>query len=422
MLRAEPPRTRASMRMAGDEVTRGTTSAVNTLHAVASTRAMPAIERDQAGDRLHERHPVRCPGASRPAVVSPRRASRRPDRVPPARPAPPPGASAASSPRPFACVSRRRFEATPQPRMPCTTKFTARRFGNGYRLTAYGSTSGRRSRKVVDGERALQPRRDLVVVRPEPDVGIPALVTRTRADECPQRDVDHVVCRVRRVRRISLIRRFGLLSISFVLGSIPSDARRATAVRRGRRRRDRLAVTFDARRHRVGADRRRPVAGHSLRPRRRRGEEGAGIAREAGLDDGAGEGPADRLLVVAAHGEPQVRHAAAGQVAREVLRRLGEAGAPARDAGPHRLGGEARLLGHLRAGQGERHGVAPAGVEVGRHLQRGGRRLASHRSDPHPVGTLLRQRNGVEPGDGVGAEVARAPDLVEQLRRHRPDA
>ena len=35
-------------------------------------------------------------------------------------------------------------------------------------------------------------------------------------------------------------------------------------------------------------------------------------------------------------------------------------------------------------------------------------------------GTLLRQLNGVEPGDGVGAEVARAPDLVEQLRRHRP--
>ena len=43
MARAEPPRVRASMRMAGEEVTRGTTSAVNTLQAVRTTMAMPAI-------------------------------------------------------------------------------------------------------------------------------------------------------------------------------------------------------------------------------------------------------------------------------------------------------------------------------------------------------------------------------------------
>ena len=72
-------------------------------------------------------------------------------------------------------------------------------------------------------------------------------------------------------------------------------------------------------------------------------------------------------------------------------------------------------------GQRQGHGVAPAGVEVGRDLQRGRRRLAPHRRDAHPVGTLLRQLNAVEARHGVGAEVARAADLVEQLRRHRPD-
>src|ERR1700684_552267 len=41
--RAEQPRARASMRMAGEEVARGTTSAVNTLQAVRSTMAMPAM-------------------------------------------------------------------------------------------------------------------------------------------------------------------------------------------------------------------------------------------------------------------------------------------------------------------------------------------------------------------------------------------
>ena len=145
MLRAEPPRTRASMRMAGDEVTRGTTSAVNTLQAVASTRAMPAISATRRATdstnailpdaRARAARSRRQPAASL-AATGPRATNAAGTATVRER---------SSSPRPFACVSRRRFEATPQPRMPCTTKFTARRFANGYRLTAYGSTSGRRS-------------------------------------------------------------------------------------------------------------------------------------------------------------------------------------------------------------------------------------------------------------------------------------
>ena len=112
---------------------------------------------------------------------------------------------------------------------------------------------------------------------------------------------------------------------------------------------------------------------------------------------------------------------AAGQVARELLVRLGEGVTAAGDAGPHGVGGEAGLVGHLCAGHGERHGVAPARIEVGRHLQGGRRRLPAHAPDPHPVGPVLCELDGVEAGHRVGAQVARAPDLVEQLRGDRPD-
>src|SRR6185437_8650177 len=39
------------------------------------------------------------------------------------------------SPKPLACGSNRACEATPAPRMPSTTKFTARRFGKTCRVT-----------------------------------------------------------------------------------------------------------------------------------------------------------------------------------------------------------------------------------------------------------------------------------------------
>src|SRR5271170_705025 len=71
MARAEPPRVRASMRMAGEEVTRGTTSAVKTLHAVRSTMAMPAMS---ATRRANDSTAPSCqmPGRSGPGVWSAR--------------------------------------------------------------------------------------------------------------------------------------------------------------------------------------------------------------------------------------------------------------------------------------------------------------------------------------------------------------
>ena len=105
----------------------------------------------------------------------------------------------------------------------------------------------------------------------------------------------------------------------------------------------------------------------------------------------------------------------------QVFRRLGEGRPSARDPGPDRSRSHAGLLLHLRAGDGEGHGVAPAGIEVGRHLERGRRRLAPHARDTHPIGCLLGQGNGVEACDGIGAEVARTADFVEQLRGDRAD-
>src|SRR5271156_3374844 len=71
MARAEPPSVRASMRMAGDEATRGTTSAVKTLHAVKRTRAMPAMS---ATRRANDSTASSCqmPGRSGPGVSSAR--------------------------------------------------------------------------------------------------------------------------------------------------------------------------------------------------------------------------------------------------------------------------------------------------------------------------------------------------------------
>ena len=237
-----------------------------------------------------------------------------------------------NSPRPFACVSRRRFEATPQPRMPCTTKLTAHRFGRGWRSTANGTTSGRSAAKEIGRELVGEPAARSPLRRPRGRRWRrrpcrPSAPRRApRAGRAPGR------CRRRPTGPVARPRRHGRRSPGAAAG-----ARRD----RGRAHRECRAVALDDRQHRRRGDRRRPVARHALGPGGRRGEEGARIARQAGLDDGTGEGAADRLLVVAAHGQAEVRHAATGQVAREILRRLGEGAPPAGDPGPHRLGGEA---------------------------------------------------------------------------------
>ena len=269
-----------------------------------------------------------------------------------------------------------------------------------------GLDLGQQRVEHVGGERTLEPVGDLVLVGPHAHVGVAPLVPRPCPDEDPQGHPDEV----RHRRRWP------------VEGDGRDGRRRVRAGGDGRGRGgDDGPVALDVGRDGRGADQGRPVAGHALRPRGRGGEERARVARKAGLDHGAREGATDRALVVVAHRKAQVGQAATGEVARELLVRLGEGAAAAPDAGPHGVGGEPGLVRHLRAGQRERHGIAPTRVEIGRYLQGGRRRLPAHSTDPHPVRPGLCELDGVEAGHGVRAEVAPAPDLVEQLGGDRPD-
>ena len=318
-----------------------------------------------------------------------------------------------NSPRPFACASRRRFEATPQPRMPWTTKLTAHRFGRGWRSTANGRASGRSARKRSEVKSSASQRETASSSAQRPTLASPPL-SPERAPTSAQRGT---WTRSARVTETS-----------------PGPVGRAAAPRRVRRgrhhgpgrhrrpaHRARLAVDLEDRRDRRSGHGCRPVPRHTLGPWRRRGEEGARIARQARLDHRTGKGAADRPFVVAAHGEAEIRHAATGEIAREVLRPLGERGPPTGDPGPHGVGGEAGLLRHPGPRERERHRVAPAGVEVRRHLQRRRGRLAPHARDAHPVRSHLGQLDRVEARHGIRAQVAGTGDLVEQLRRHRAD-
>ena len=49
------------------------------------------------------------------------------------------------------------------------------------------------------------------------------------------------------------------------------------------------------------------------------------------------------------------------------------------------------------------------------------RRLALHAADPHPVGPVVGQLDGVDAQRHIGIRVARAGDLVQQLGGDRAD-
>ena len=120
---------RASVSWSREEVTRGTTSAVNTLHRLPSTRTMPTTRATTRA--THAVLPIPSGSALTPgrAARAASRAAGGPEATSDA------GTSTArersNSPSPLACVSSRRFEATPHPSRPWTTKLTARRFGSG---------------------------------------------------------------------------------------------------------------------------------------------------------------------------------------------------------------------------------------------------------------------------------------------------
>ncbi len=131
--RADALIVRARVPKSREEVARGTTNAVNTLQTVSTTMAMPATS---ATRRASSTAPsCQMPGRRRPVlrpVPGQAEASLAAGLPLDTREA---GTSTkrerSSSPRPFAWLSSRRFEATPQPRIPWTTKLTARRFGSG---------------------------------------------------------------------------------------------------------------------------------------------------------------------------------------------------------------------------------------------------------------------------------------------------
>ena len=85
------------------------------------------------------------------------------------------------------------------------------------------------------------------------------------------------------------------------------------------------------------------------------------------------------------------------------------------------LAHQRRLGVDVEAAEHEGDLVAVAAERVEPDLERVGRRLPAHVADAHPVLRRLLELDGVEAGGHVGAEIARALDLVEQLRRDRLD-
>ena len=80
-----------------------------------------------------------------------------------------------------------------------------------------------------------------------------------------------------------------------------------------------------------------------------------------------------------------------------------------------------RLGVDVESGQCDGDVVAVPADRVGRNLQRRRRRLAHHARDGDPVAGQLLEPDRVEASGHVGSEVARAADLVQQLRGDRPD-
>lgn len=145
----------------------------------------------------------------------------------------------------------------------------------------------------------------------------------------------------------------------------------------------------------------------------------ARVAGQAEFDGGGAQGAADPALVAVAGGEPEqgarllldggVRVVGPGQGPPQ----LGRAVLAQR---PVELGADQRGLGlDVQSREDEHHLAAPAADPVQPGLEGGWRGLAAHTADPYPVRALGGEADGVEPGGDVGAGVARACGLVEEL-------
>ena len=155
-------------------------------------------------------------------------------------------------------------------------------------------------------------------------------------------------------------------------------------------------------------DGRGPVTRHALRARGRRREERPGIARQARLDDGAGEGPPTGGLVVPATAS---RSYAMPPPVRSPLRSSAvSANAPRPPGIPATpLPPRSAPFSTTRAPVTGASWVAPARVQVRRHLERRRRRLAAHAGDAHSVHARPPPARACQARHGVGAQVLRSP-------------
>ena len=206
------------------------------------------------------------------------------------------------------------------------------------------------------------------------------------------------------------------------------DRRRDDTCARGPAVNHRHPVVDD---HRLGAE----VGGHGGRPehavRAGRGRPTqaveAGYRRQRQLDGHVGEGPSHQPLVGVLDRDPQqggrrlVRDGVVVVGAHELRPGEREGVAAAGHVAPDLLLQQRRLGLDVEAGQAEREGVAIAAEVVDADLQVLGRRLTADHADGHAVGAVVPEGDGVEAGHDVRVDVARAPDLVQELRGDRAD-
>ena len=150
----------------------------------------------------------------------------------------------------------------------------------------------------------------------------------------------------------------------------------------------------------------------------RRGDVEAGIGRERKLDGGAGERPAQRLGIGPAHHAVQQR----GRfLLHRRVRMVGARQRPGRVDGDELAAHEFGLRVDVEPGEHEGDLVAEPAQRVQSDLERGRRWFTAYPADAHPIGAVLCERDRVETSGDVGAGIARAADLVQQLRGDRAD-
>ena len=305
------------------------------------------------------------------------------------------------SPSAFACGSWRASTQHPRPSRPSTTKFSARRLGSTCRVTGSAAVSGssRRNSSTVSTT-ASQPKA-ASSAGPDADVRRAALVAAAGAGDRAER--------------------------SACVGPAGRDRQRRLGRRRLERRGRRGRRDVDARavgehrdvRHLAGVD----VRGgeHAVRRRvaRRRRHVEAGVATPA-----RARSPRTRTPVRSPSGRSRARRSAAARTLPPARRRRGDRCGRASTSRPAR-----RAASRTRAAFSSMSSPVSTNVISLRKPPSALSPTLSVGGGASPRTPLMRTRSGavgreldgVEAGGDVGARVARAADLVQQLRGDRAD-